>query len=105
MAKDLEWRRAARERIIEVGDLSRHTGTRLSGFEMAQIPDQGLIDLLKAAVAELVLLLFPDQQNLTPAGDVDFAGHFDGVFNLHNRRDLCLPGHFEVFLVGNVAGG
>ena len=105
MAKDLEWRKAAFDRGIEVEDLSRHTGSRLSGFEMAQVPDQGLIDLLKAAVAERVLLLFPDQHDLSPAGYVDFAGRFDGVFNLHSRRDLCLPEQHEVFLVGNVAGG
>lgn len=105
MASELEWRRAAQERGIEVEDLSRHTGSRLSGFGMAQVPDQGLIDLLKAAVAERVLLLFPDQHDLTPAGYVNFAGHFDGVFNLHSRRDLCLPEQHEVFLVGNVAGG
>jgi taurine dioxygenase len=105
MAHDREWRETARRRGLGVEDLSMHTGTRLSGIDMASVPDQELIDTLKAAVAERVLLLFPDQQHLTPGGYVDFAGRFDGVFNLHSRRDLCLPEHHEVFLVGNVAGG
>ena len=105
MAHDLDWRQEARNRGIALEDLSRHTGTRLGGVDMARVPDGGLIALLKAAVAERVVLLFPDQHHLTPAGYVDFAGRFDGVFNLHSRRDLCLPDHHEVFLVGNVAGG
>lgn len=101
----MDWRAAAASRGLGVNDLSAHTGTRIAGLDLDEPLDDDCIALLKTAVAERVLLVFPDQQGLTPAGYVDLAGRFGGVFNLHSRRDLCLPEHHEIFIVGNVAGG
>ncbi len=99
-----DWRAAARRRGLGVEDLSTHTGVRLSGADLAA-PDAELVDIMKAAAADRVLVVLPGQETLRPAELVALADRFDGVFNLHSRRDLCLPEHHEIFLVGNVAGG
>ncbi|MCP5154879.1 MAG: TauD/TfdA family dioxygenase [Ectothiorhodospiraceae bacterium] len=105
LASTGDWRRAAAARGIGVEDLSRHTGSRLTGIDLAGPLDDDMVGLLEVAVAERVVLVFPEHGHLTPAGLVGFADRFDGVFNLHTRRDLCLPAHHEIFLVGNVDGG
>ncbi len=99
------WRGKAAARGIEVEDLTPATASRIDGVDLAEAPDAELVEILKAAAAERILLVFPDQAHLTPAAYVAFANRFGGVFNRHSRRDLCLAEHHEIFVVGNVEGG
>ncbi len=103
-AGEMDWKAAAAARGLGVELLSEHTGVRLTGADLAA-PDAELIEIMKGAAADRVLVVLPDQGHMQPGAYVDLAGRFDGVFNLHSRRDLCLAAHHEIFLVGNVDGG
>ena len=100
-----DWRTRAAASGIEVEDLAPTTASRVGNVDLAARADDELVEILKTAVAERVLLVFPDQTHLAPADYLTFATRFGGVPNRHSRRDLCLAEHHEIFVVGNVEGG
>jgi taurine dioxygenase len=99
------WRDAAAAHGLKTMDLSEHVGTRIEGVSLTQPPSDALIDLLRAACADRVVLLFPGQSELEPAQYLGFARSFGGHPDLHTQRHYCLDDHHEIFVVGNVEEG
>jgi taurine dioxygenase len=101
----MDWRHEASWRGWRVDDLSAHVGTAIAGIDLAATPDDATVALLRVACAERVVLLFPGQTDLPPAGYLAFARRFGGRPDLHSQRHYCLPEHHEIFVVGNVEEG
>jgi taurine dioxygenase len=97
----MDWRSVAAQRGLQVLDLSPHVGCEIGGITLEQPQDAAMVALLRAACAERVILLFRDQNSLTPDGYLQFAKHFGDNADLHSQRHYCLPGHHEIFVVGN----
>jgi len=95
------WRAAAARRGLSVRELEPSIGVEIGGVDLAAPEDAEITAILRAAVVDRTLLLVRDQTHLTPAGYLAWASRFGTDFDLHSRRDLCLPEHHEIFLVGN----
>lgn len=102
---EIQWREAAAARGLTMTDLSEHVGTQVQGVTLMEPPTSELVDILRAACAERVVLLFPDQNDLEPAHYLGFARSFGGTPDLHTQRHYCLNDHHEIFVVGNVEEG
>ncbi|NKC30127.1 TauD/TfdA dioxygenase family protein [Falsiroseomonas selenitidurans] len=98
----MAWRSAAARRGLAVRELGPNIGVEIGGLDLAAPEDAEITAILRGAVVERTLLLVRGQQHLTPAGYVGFARRFGDRLDLHSRRDLCLPDHHEIFVVGNV---
>jgi taurine dioxygenase len=96
------WRGALGRYGLSCHDLSPHVGSRIDGLDLAAPMDAALTALLSTACADRVVLLFRDQDGLTPADYLAFARCFGGRPDLHSQRHYCLPDHHEIFVVGNV---
>jgi taurine dioxygenase len=97
-----DWRQAAVAQGLHLRDLSEHVGCEVSGIDLSQELPTGVIEALRLACAERVVLLFRDQAHLSPAAYVRFARYFGERLDLHTQRHYCLPEHHEIFVVGNV---
>jgi taurine dioxygenase len=98
----LDWRAAAAARGLKVADLADHVGTAIEGIDLGDKHDAEMVAIIRAACVERTLLLFRDQNHLTPADYLAFALRFGGRPNMHSLRHYCLPDHHEIFVVGNV---
>jgi taurine dioxygenase len=98
----MDWRSEAEARGLRVTDLSEHVGTALDGFDVSVTPSEADTLMLRAACAERVVLLFRNQEQLSPHAYLAFAQRFGGRPDLHSQRHYCLPDHHEIFVVGNV---
>lgn len=96
------WREAAAAQGFGVRDLGPAIGVEVSGVDLAAPADPAVTAILRAACVERTLLLVRDQGHLSPEGYIGFARRFGDDLDLHSRRDLCHPGHHEIFVVGNV---
>src|SRR4051812_21852867 len=76
-------------------------GVELGGVDLAAPADAKMTAILRGACVERTLLLICGQAHLTPAAYLAFARRFGEAMDLHSRRDLCLPDHHEIFVVGN----
>jgi taurine dioxygenase len=97
----MDWRSVAADRGLSVRDLSHHVGSEIVGLTLGQTLDETMVTLLRTACSERVVLLFRDQDALTPGGYLQFAKHFGNNADLHSQRHYCLPEHHEIFVVGN----
>jgi taurine dioxygenase len=97
-----DWRAAAASQGLQVHDLSDAVGSEIGGLDLSDDLSQATVAVLRAAVAERTVLLFRDQQALSPTGYLEFARNFGGKPDLHSQRHYCLPAHHEIFVVGNV---
>jgi taurine dioxygenase len=102
LAQPSDWRCALHAEGLTTRDLSPHTGTEVAGLDLASPIAGTIIDTLAAACAERTVLLFRGQHTLTPDAYLAFARRFGGRPDLHSKREYCLPGHHEIFVVGNV---
>ena len=100
-----DWRAEAQDLGLAVTDLAEHVGSRISGVDLVDEPDERLVAVLRAACADRVALLFRGQGALDPARYVAFARRFGGRPDLHSQRHYCLPEHHEIFVVGNAQEG
>jgi taurine dioxygenase len=96
------WRDALGRYGLTCHDLSPHVGSRIDGLDLAAPMNESLIALLSTACAERVVLLFRDQDALSPPDYLAFARRFGGRPDLHSQRHYCLPDQHEIFVVGNV---
>lgn len=101
----VQWRAAAARRGLTVRELEPNIGVELGGIDLAAPADPEITAILRGAVVERTLLLIRGQAHLTPAGYLGFARRFGEDMDLHSRRDLCLPEHHEIFVVGNPMEG
>jgi taurine dioxygenase len=97
-----DWRSKLVGHGFSVKDLTPHIATRIDGIDLSMPMGPGLISDLRAACSERVVLLFRDQNTLSPLAFLGFAKHFGGRPDLHSQRHYCLPEHHEIFVVGNV---
>lgn len=98
----MAWRAAAARRGLTVRDLAPAIGVEIGGVDLAAGIDAEVTAILRAACVDRTLLLLRGQQALTPGGFVDFAKRYGPNLDIHSRQDLCVPGHPEIFVVGNV---
>ena len=101
----VQWRAAAARRGLTVRELEPAIGVELGGVDLAAPADAEMTAILRGAVVERTLLLIRGQTHLTPAGYLAFARRFGEDMDLHSRRDLCLPEHHAIFVVGNPMEG
>jgi taurine dioxygenase len=101
----MAWRAAAARRGLTVRDLAPAIGVEIGGIDLMAPEDAEITAIIRAACVDRTLLLLRDQQALTPAGFVDFTRRFGTNLDIHSRQDLCVPGHPEIFVVGNVVEG
>src|SRR5205085_4452538 len=102
MEQQLDWRAAGAKRGLRIEDLSSYVGTSIEGVDLRGQHDDALVAIIRAACVERTLLLFRDQEKLSPAGYLAFAQRFGGRPDRHSLRHYCLPEHHEIFVVGNV---
>ena len=95
------WRAAATRRGLGIRELEPSIGVEISGLDLAAPEDEEITAILRAACVDRTLLLVRGQSHLTPESYLAFASRFGTEFDLHSRRDLCLPEHHEIFIVGN----
>jgi putative 2-oxoglutarate oxygenase len=98
----MDWRQAAATRGLKVRDLAEHVATSIEGLDLGDELDAEMVAIIRAACVERTLLLFRDQQALTPAAYLAFTRRFGGRPDLHSLRHYCLADHHEIFVVGNV---
>lgn len=98
----MAWRAAAARRGLTVRDLAPAIGVEIGGVDLTAPEDAEITAILRAACVDRTLLLLRDQQALTPGGFVDFTRRYGRNLDIHSRQDLCVPGHPEIFVVGNV---
>ena len=96
------WRESAARLGLQCRDLSSHVGSEIGGLGLGDEIDAATAAMLRAACADRTVLLFRDQDRLTPAQYLGFAKCFGERFDLHSLRHYCLPEHHEIFVVGNV---
>jgi taurine dioxygenase len=96
------WRAAAARRGLTIRDLEPAIGVEVGGVDLAAPEDAEITAILRGACVERTLLLIRGQQHLTPDEYVAFTRRFGGALDIHSRQDLCVPGHPEIFVVGNV---
>lgn len=101
----MAWRAAAARRGLTVRDLAPAIGVEIGGIDLMAPEDAELTAIIRGACVDRTLLLLRDQQALTTAGYVDFTRRFGTNLDIHSRQDLCVPGHPEIFVVGNVVEG
>jgi taurine dioxygenase len=101
----MAWRAAAARRGLTVRDLAPAIGVEIGGIDLTAPEDAEVTAIIRAACVDRTLLLLRDQQALTTGGFVDFTRRFGTNLDIHSRQDLCVPGHPEIFVVGNVVEG
>lgn len=87
---------------IGIRKLTEHTGAEVTGVDLATALQPQVVDLLRSACAEHIVLLFRGQQAMGPQRYVEFAKRFGDELELHRQRQLCHPDHHEIFVVSNV---
>jgi taurine dioxygenase len=97
-----DWRDAAALHGLVLRDLSENVGCEVGGIDLSQPVDDTVIEVLRRACAERVVLLFRDQHTLSPQSYLAFSRRFGTRIDLHSQRHYCLPDHHEIFVVGNV---
>ncbi len=97
-----DWRRAAVAHGLAFNDLTDVTGSEVTGLDLAAPLDAATIEILRAACAERIALVFPGQGHLSARAYLDFAGQFGASFDLHSQRQFCHPDFHPIFVVGNV---
>lgn len=101
-----DWQTDAKACGLTVRDLSEHVGAEIGGIDLSAPVSHAVTEVLRAACAERVVLLFRGQDAMDPAAYVRFTEGFGGAPDLHTQRHYCLPEHHAIFVVGNpVEGG
>ncbi len=75
-------------------------GARVTGVSLAERPEGPVLEALETALEAHGVLIFPDQGDVTPAQQVAFSTAF-GPLELVELDHALLPGHPEIFVVGN----
>ena len=67
---------------VSIAPLTPHIGAVLSGLRLSAAPDERTLATVRAAIAEHLVLVLPDQ-DLTPTALRDCVGHFGPLFRHH----------------------
>ena len=78
-------------------------GAAVTGVGIGEPPSGDCIELIEDALEQYGVLVFPGQ-DITPAQQVAFSAAF-GPLELTELERARLPGHEEIFVVGNVGKG
>ena len=81
---------------MQVRPITPAIGAEVSGVDLTAISDQ-TFSAIEAAFTEYCVLVFRDQQELTPAQQVTFAKRF-GDLHAHPAAPT-LEGHAEIFVI------
>ena len=88
---------------MEIVSSGAAIGATVHGVSLASAPSPEVIQRLEEALEAFGVLVFPDQ-SITPAEHVAFSRAFADL-ELTELDKARLPGHEEIFVVGNVGKG
>lgn len=85
---------------IDIHPLSHALGAEITGLDLNDPLDNGIIADIRAVWLDHNVLLFRDQ-DLNPEAHIAFSGQFGNLDDHRSRPDEQLPGYPEIFLVTN----
>ena len=86
--------------VIEITPTGNIIGATVRGISLQNIPVGQPIEALEDALEHYGVLIFPNQQNVTPAEQIAFSQVF-GSLEVVDVPHALLPGYPEIFVVGN----
>lgn len=75
-------------------------GAVVHGIDLNLVPKGDLLEQMENALETYGLLIFPDQQHITPQQQIDFSLAF-GPLEVTDMETALMPGYPEIFVVGN----
>lgn len=94
-------RPAADAEAISFSPLTANIGQQVHGVKLSDPLSDAAIAKIRHALAHNSILLFRDQDALTPEQHIAFSRRF-GPLEEHVVTDFLLPGHPEIFVVSNI---
>lgn len=88
---------------VEIVSSGAAIGATVHGVSLADTPPPDIVDIIEAALEQHGVLIFPDQE-ITPAQQIEFSRAFADL-EMTELDKARLPGHEEIFVVGNVGKG
>ena len=88
---------------ISISPCDAVIGAVIDEFSLTLIPDRVLISEIEAALEQYGVLVFRDQ-HLSPRQQIEFSQAF-APLEMTELEKARLPGHPEIFVVGNVGNG
>ena len=86
--------------VIEITPTGNIIGATVRGISLQNIPVGQPIEALEDALEHYGVLIFPNQQNVTPAEQIAFSQVL-GSLEVVDVPHALLPGYPEIFVVGN----
>ena len=83
---------------VAVTPLGGALGARIDGLDLSLPVDDETMAFLSEAFLEHCVLVFPDQDRITPEQQVDFAGRW-GEVHVMPTPDACLEGNLSVLVL------
>jgi taurine dioxygenase len=86
---------------FEIRPLSPVLAAEIVGLDLSRAPDDKDFARIRRAVDEHSVLVFRDQERLTPEQHIAFSRRF-GPLEIHVQERFLLRGHREILIVSNV---
>jgi taurine dioxygenase len=96
-----ETMRASRAAQFELRPLHALFAAEIIGLDLSQAVDATTVEVLARALGQYGVLVFRDQQNLTPEQQIAFSRAF-GPLEIHVQKKFLLKDHPEILVVSNV---
>ncbi len=86
---------------FEIRDLPEILGAEILNLDLAQPLDDADFARIRRSLADRAVLVFRDQEKLTPEQQIAFSRRF-GPLEIHVQHHFHLAGHPEILIVSNV---
>jgi len=86
---------------FEIRDLPEILGAEILNLDLSQPLDEGDFARIRRRLADRAVLVFRDQEKLTPEQQIAFSRRF-GPLEIHVQHHFHLAGHPEILIVSNV---
>lgn len=86
---------------LRTSALSESIGCEVHGVDLSQPISDEVLRAIRAHLAAHSIVLFRNQQALTPVAQIEFSRRF-GALEHHVVSDFLLPDHPEIFVVSNI---